>query len=339
MFHIFASNSIFLSCESVFHSKYFVLESFVYILLLFFKSPEFEKYSGDQQYAAFLQQYRNEILPPDHRASVTVRRVGSRLASAAEKFIQEQGALNQKTVYKASSPYTYTVVRSNMANAFVLPNNHVFVLTGLFKCVKDEDELAAVLGHEIAHNLARHAGERLSGSFLTNILARFILILDPTGLLYSIFIPAATLLHDLPHSREHEMEADHIGMHLAAEACYDPRAAARVFSAMKHANHDDEDGDSWSSRIAMSKTSPPEFISTHPSYDTRISNFEEWMPEALVKFNADNGVKCRMIREEMKLARQRAALDASRRESLREVTATKPLSPSELKPPPSFEAW
>jgi Zn-dependent protease with chaperone function len=210
------------------------------------------------------------------------------------------------------------VVRSELANAFVLPNNHVFVYTGLFKFVKDEDELAAVLGHEMAHNLARHAGERLSESFLTNILARFVLILDPSGLLYSIFVPAATLLHDLPHSREHEVEADHIGMHLAAEACYDPRAAARVFSAMKH-GHEDHRED-WSSRITTAN--PPEFISTHPSYETRITNFEEWMPEAMVKFNADDGLKCRLVREEMKLARQRAALEAARRESTREPVKT-----------------
>ena len=299
------------------------------------QSSEFEKHLGDQQYTAFLQQYKNEILPPDHRASVTVRRVGSRLASAADKFIQEQGGA--APAQKKSSPYTYTVVRSDLANAFVLPNNHVFVLTGLFKCVKDEDELAAVLGHEMAHNLARHAGERLSGSFITNILARFILVLDPTGLLYSIFIPAATLLHDLPHSREHEMEADHIGMHLAAEACYDPRAAARVFSAMKHAHGAENGGESWSSRITSS--TPPEFISTHPSYDTRISNFEEWMPEALVKFNADGGVKCRMIREEMRLARQRAALEASRRESTREPSGTRPFPPPATHAHPSFESW
>ena len=288
---------------------------------------------GDQQYAAFLQQYRNEILSTDHRASVTVRRVGSRLASAADKFIHEQVTSSQQNIHKAS-PYTYTVVRSDMANAFVLPNNHVFVLTGLFKVVKDEDELAAVLGHEMAHNLARHVGERLSGSFLTNILARFVLVLDPTGLLYSIFIPTATLLHDLPHSREHEMEADYIGMHLAAEACYDPRAAARVFSAMKHAHEDH--GESWSSRLAT--TTPPEFISTHPSYDTRISNFKEWMPDALVKYNAENGMKCRMIREEMRLARQRAALEATCRESTKETSAPRPL-PSSPGHSPSYESW
>lgn len=85
---------------------------------------------------------------------------------------------------------------------------------------------AEVSRHEMAHNLARHTGEWLSDSFLTNILARFLLVLDPSGLLYSIFVPAATLFHDLPHSREHGIEEDHIGMHLAAEACYDPRAAA-----------------------------------------------------------------------------------------------------------------
>jgi len=186
-----------------------------------------------------------------------------------------------------------------MANAFVLPNNHVFVLTGLFRHVKDEDELAAILGHEMAHNLARHAGERMSSSILINIIARATLLFDSTGFLYSIFLPAATLLHDLPHSREHEVEADYIGLHLAADACYDPRAAKRVFNAMKH----DHEGQN-----------PPEFISTHPSYSTRISNFDSWMHDAMAKFNNDGGLKCQTIRRDMKSARQAAAKLAKIRE-------------------------
>lgn len=124
-------------------------------------------------------------------------------------------------------------------------------MTGLFQYVRDEDDLAAVLGHEAAHNLARHAGERVSGNILISLLARFTLLLDPSGFLYSIFLPAATLLHELPHSRDHEIEADYIGLQLAAEACYDPKAAKRVFSAMKSGNE--------------RSLNPPEFISTHPS--------------------------------------------------------------------------
>jgi predicted Zn-dependent protease len=190
-------------------------------------SPAWERRMGDEEYKRVLRQYKGKNLPPDHRACITVKRVGSRIAQAANKFASENIA---PEVIQGGSPYTYTVVRSDMANAFVLPNNHIFVFTGLFKYARDEDQLAAVLGHEVAHNLARHAGEKISGSILVQIMARVMLVIDPSGVLYSLFLPAATLLHDLPHSRDAEIEADHIGIHLAAGACYDPRAAKLVFA-------------------------------------------------------------------------------------------------------------
>ena len=268
-------------------------------------SPAWERQMGDEQYRQMMRQNRGQILPHDHRASITVRRVGGRIARAADKFAAEHG-LEKDLKGSTSSQPTFTVIRSDMANAFVLPNNHVFVLTGLFKYARDEDELAAVLGHEQAHCLARHAGERVSGSFLVSIIARFVLLLDPTGVLYTLFVPAATLLHELPHSRDAEIEADHIGLYLAAEACYDPRAAKRVFARMKA---EDADGDA-----TAASRSPPEFVSTHPSYDTRLSKFDDWMPDALSQFNADGGYKCRHIRQEMKKVRILAAQDAARRE-------------------------
>mmetsp|Transcript_2699 Transcript_2699/g.3187 ORF Transcript_2699/g.3187 Transcript_2699/m.3187 type:complete len:347 (+) Transcript_2699:115-1155(+) len=279
-------------------------------------STTWEKQIGDQEYHNLLRQYKHNIFPPTHRASRTVQRVGSRIATAANKFAKEYD------VQTYGAQYTYTVVRSDMANAFVLPNNHVFVFSGLFKFVRNEDDLAAVLGHEMAHNLARHAGERVSGSLLINILARCTLLIDPSGVLYSLFIPAATLLHDLPHSRDHEIEADYIGLHLAAEACYDPKAARKVFSSMKDGEKQmmsgsgdgDSDGRRGGRPISKAVVSPPEFMSTHPSYDTRISNFDNWMPEALAKYNADGGYKCQQIRREMKLAREHAARLASHRE-------------------------
>jgi len=256
---------------------------------------------GDEEYKQMIQRNRTNILSPDHRASITVRRVGSRISAAADKFAAQN--LPENYVMGQRKP-TYTVIRSDMANAFVLPNNHIFVLTGLFKYARDEDELAAVLGHEMAHCLARHAGERVSGGLLMSIIARFVLLLDPTGVLYTLFVPAATLFHELPHSRYAEMEADHIGLYLAAEACYDPRAAKNVFSRMK------EDDGGGGSRNAT----PPEFISTHPSYDTRLSKFDDWMPEALAKYSADGGYKCRHVREEMRKARVLAAQVAATRE-------------------------
>lgn len=184
---------------------------------------------GDREYQKLLKQFQSDphsdILPPNHRASITVKRVGSRIAQASKIF-----ASHNSTAFVAPSPYTYTVVRSDMANAFVLPNNHVFVLTGLFQYVKDEDELAAVLGHELAHNLARHAGEKISGNMMVNFLARLLFMFDPSGFVSALLIGSTSLLRDLPHSREAESEADRIGIQLASSACYDPRAAKRVFA-------------------------------------------------------------------------------------------------------------
>ena len=223
------------------------------------------------------------------QASKTVRRVGTRIAAASKEF-----AKRHPQTSLSPAPYTYTVVQSDQANAFVLPNNHVFVLTGLFKYVKDEDELAAVMGHETAHNLARHAGERVSGNLVVNIFARLMLLVDPSGVLSTIIVPAAQLVHGLPNSREAEGEADRIGIDLAALACYDPRAAERVFRAMKEGS----DG------------APPEFLSTHPSHDSRISKFQEWMPDALAIYNSDSGERCKTVRDDMAQARYQAAQEA-----------------------------
>jgi len=192
-------------------------------------SPEWERQMGDREYQQLVKQFKydpnSEILPPNHRASVTVRRVGNRIAQASKTFASK----NEKASISLA-PYTYTVIRNDMANAFVLPNNHVFVLTGLFNYVKDEDELAAVLGHEVAHNLARHAGEKISGGIVVNLLANLLFLFDPSGVTSALLLGSSSLLHDLPNSREAECEADQIGIHLAAYACYDPRAAKRVFA-------------------------------------------------------------------------------------------------------------
>ena len=268
---------------------------------------------GHEQYKLLLDQYKGKVLPNEHRASVTVRRVGGRIAIAAEKCLREWKTTtpNYSTVQKenvsSNPPYTYTVIRSSDANAFVLPGNHVFVLTGLFKYVRDEDDLASIMGHEMAHNLARHAGERLSDTILLSILHRLSLFIDPSGTLLTFLIPAGTLLRTLPHSREHEMEADRIGLILASEACYDPHAAVRVFARMKEDEENYNNNNKHQGDNHRRKTSPPEWMRTHPGYNTRLSLFEKWMPDALDRFNIGDGSKCQSIREEMKRARVLAA--------------------------------
>ena len=279
-------------------------------------SPRWEAHLGDQEYKKLLAHFsaQGKVLPPDHRASRTVQRVGSRIAKAAEKFAEQHHVENTSAANMYNkSPYTYTVVRDETANAFVLPNNHVFVMTGLFRYTPTEDDLAAVLGHEIAHNLARHAGERMSSSFVVNLFARLSLIIDPSGFLMTLMVPATALLRDLPHSRTQEMEADHIGLYLAAEACYDPRAAKRVFTTMKRGL-----GDGYG---------PPEFLSTHPSHASRISKMDEWMPKAMKVFKGESveedgpsfgmmmgeskGDRCHHVRQQMQMARKDAAYRAA----------------------------
>lgn len=264
-------------------------------------SPEWERQLGDQQYQQFLVQFRGKILPPDHRASITVQRVGHRIYKAAQAFCEEHhvASTHQSTI---GSPPTFTVIRSEMANAFVLPNNHIFVMTGLFKYARNEEELASVLGHEMAHNLARHVGEKVSGNLVVQVLARLSLLVDPSGTLMMIFLPTANLLSELPHSRTQELEADHIGMHLAARACYDPSAAKRVFQRMR------ED--------SSSGIQPPEFLSTHPSHDSRLVKMDDWLPEARRILERDGGETCRQIQRDIETARHVAAQRAAEREWL-----------------------
>lgn len=259
-------------------------------------SPEFERQLGDQEYQQLLHQFRGQILPPTHRASVTVQRVGQRIYQASLNFCQEHALAKSM-----SAPPTFTVVRSDMANAFVLPNNHIFVMTGLFRYARNEDELASVLGHEMAHVLARHVGEKISGNLIVQVLARLSLLVDPSGTLMLLFLPTANLLRELPHSRTQELEADHIGMHLAAQACYDPAAAKRVFERMKNDN-------------TASGATPPEFLSTHPSHDSRLVKMDDWLPQAKQILNRNEGETCRHTRMEIERARQLAAQRAAERE-------------------------
>jgi predicted Zn-dependent protease len=265
-------------------------------------TPQYEQLLGDQEYARLVQELRGQILPRTHRASQTVARVGARIARASKEFQQQTTNSSDdptKQQQQQQKPFTFTVVRSDMANAFCLPGNHIFVMTGLFQYATNEDELACVIGHEVAHTLCRHAGERMSGSLVTSVLARMTFLIDPTGLTAALFLPAAAVLRELPHSRSQEMEADQIGVRLAALACYDPRFNKNVFAAMK--------------RTEVSSGAPPQFLSTHPSHESRISNFDKWLPEAMAIY--ENNERCADIRRQMERARLAAARDAAMRET------------------------
>ncbi|KAI1093205.1 hypothetical protein F5B19DRAFT_451524 [Rostrohypoxylon terebratum] len=155
-------------------------------------------------------------------------------------------------------------------NAFVLPGGKVFVFSGLIPIARNEDGLAAVLGHEIAHNLAGHVGERMSGQIGINILLYSVIFLTGGLAMFGThFIGSAILdlLFARPMGRMQEREADYIGLMMMAEACYDPRQALGFWKRMERAQ----------------QVEPPEWLSTHPSNFNRIQKIEEWIPKAVEK--------------------------------------------------------
>ncbi|KAA8569530.1 hypothetical protein EYC84_001151 [Monilinia fructicola] len=154
-------------------------------------------------------------------------------------------------------------------NAFVIPGGKVFVFTGILPIAKTDDGLATILGHEIAHNLANHSGETMSKTAVIymplRILFRFLDESGYTGGLGQILGSLALEFGmNLPASRNQEKEADHIGLMIMAKSCYNPQAAVGVWERMQ----------------AAEKNAPPEWLSTHPSNNNRITQMREWMSKA-----------------------------------------------------------
>ncbi|WP_107851974.1 M48 family metallopeptidase [Oceanimonas marisflavi] len=158
---------------------------------------------------------------------------------------------------------------SEQANAFALPGGKVGVYSGLLKIANTQDQLAAVIGHEIAHVLARHSNERVSRTQITNIgLSAADAALGQSGLRQ----PAMAALglgvqvgYLLPYGREQEAEADRLGLQLMAQAGFDPQQAVTLWRNMA---------------AAESGPQPPELLSTHPSHGTRIQGLSALVPEA-----------------------------------------------------------
>lgn len=191
-----------------------------------------------------------------------VQRVAERIIAAAKQ---------SKYAKRAESfQWEVTVIKADgTKNAWALPGGKIAFYTGIFPEAKDENGLAAIMGHEVVHALARHGAERVSQHTAADLGMRI------AGAAFNMKPLAQTLAMQalgigvlLPFSRGHESEADYIGLLLAAEAGYDPREAVRL----------------WERMAESSKGSPPEFLSTHPSHDTRIQDLRKWMPEAMARY-------------------------------------------------------
>lgn len=225
-------------------------------------SPSTEVQLGNSGYDQILSEFRGKILPPDHPHTQTVARVVERLLSATHGL----SASEEWRVHVIDDP--------QQKNAFVIPGGKVFVFTGLLPIAKDEAGLAAVLGHEIAHNVAHHMAERVSRSIIIASAAVVIASLfDISGQSSNAI---ANLVLNLPNSRTQEMEADHIGLLIMAESCYDPEAAV----------------DLWERMAKAEEFSPPQFLSTHPTSYNRRDLIKTWLPQAREKYEEAN---CGMV--------------------------------------------
>jgi predicted Zn-dependent protease len=165
------------------------------------------------------------------------------------------------------------VFEDDQANAFALPGNKIGVYTGLLKYAKNQDQLAAVMGHEVAHVIAKHGNERVSSQMATQAgMSIATVMLGGTQDENSALILAGLGLGVqygiiLPFSRSHESEADLIGLDLMAKAGFDPAESVTLWQNMSQAG-----------------SSPPEFMSTHPSGETRIKQLRERIPNANIEF-------------------------------------------------------
>ncbi len=167
------------------------------------------------------------------------------------------------------------VFRSEQANAFALPGGKIGVYTGLLKVARSQHQLAAVIGHEIGHVLARHSNERVSQEMATKqVLSVVQAVALPNSATGQLAMAALGLGAQygvlMPFSRIQESEADIIGLDLMAKAGFDPREAVKL----------------WYNMQSAGGASPPEWLSTHPSHASRIQELQAHMPEALSLYEA-----------------------------------------------------
>lgn len=228
--------------------------------------------SAEEESALGLQAYR-EILSqenpvdPNSQVAQQIRGIAARLVEkvddverdiAAEKGTQAQN-------FAANFDWQVNVVQSEQANAFALPGGKMAVYTGLIPVAQNQDGMAVVMGHEIAHALMRHGAQRMARGRLEQLgqMAGAASGMDP-GMMQTIY-QAYGVTSALPYARGHESQADEVGLMLAAAACFDPREAIPLWQRMAQLG---------------GGGNPPEFASTHPSAESRIQHLESLMPRA-----------------------------------------------------------
>ena len=209
---------------------------------------------------------RKAKVSTDKVGSDQVERVGRRIATATETYLRENGFAADVANYA----WEFNLVRDKEVNAFCMPGGKIVVYEGLLKLVSSDDELAVVLGHEVAHAVAKHSNERMSQQMLASAggaalglgLAASGKSKSTASLATGVFGLGAQYGVMLPFSRKHESEADYMGLVLLTMAGYNPDAAVPF----------------WRKMAASGGSKPPALLSSHPSDEKRIADIQKALP-------------------------------------------------------------
>ncbi len=217
-------------------------------------------------YASYRQVLDTSKVITNQNAAM-VKRVGQRIQRAVEQYMAQNNMSDQLAGYA----WEFNLIQDNQVNAWCMPGGKVVVYTGILPITRDETGLAVVMGHEIAHAIAKHGDERMSQGLLQQLggaTLQAALGSNPslTNNLFLTAFGAGSQIGMLAYGRKQESEADRLGLVFMAMAGYDPQQATNFWE-----------------RMAAGKggQAPPEFLSTHPSDQTRIADLRRHMPEAL----------------------------------------------------------
>ena len=227
--------------------------------------------SNDQLFPTAFAQY-NQVLSESNVITGTndsemIKRVGQRIAVAAERYLNANGFQGYLDDYK----WEYKLIESEQVNAWCMPGGKIAFYTGILPIAKNETGVAAIMGHEVAHALANHGQQRMSSGILQQAGGLAVAVAsgnespEKQQMWMQAYGLGTTVGLALPFSRSHETEADEIGIYLMAIAGYNPEEAPELWQRMK-ANSGGQ--------------APPEFLSTHPHPDTRINNLNSLVSKA-----------------------------------------------------------
>ena len=225
---------------------------------------------SNQEYTDYMKSAK---LSTNSANTAMVKRVGQKLAAAVEKYLNEHGMQSEVKEFS----WEFNLVQDQNVNAFCMPGGKIVVYEGLLPVTQDEASLAIVLGHEIAHAVAKHSAEQMSkqikNQYGTQILGQ---VLNAAGVSSSttqiaqVIAQKGLQFRSLKYSRDNESEADHMGLIFAAMAGYDPNVAVTFWQRMSQATGSSNQSD---------------MFSDHPSDAKRIAAIKQELPEALTYYN------------------------------------------------------